>query len=246
MTLHDLKLRLRALTTPRRVERELNDELAFHIECETRKHIAHGVEAAEARRRALARFGSVALAADQCRDERGVTVFETLARDINFALRMLRRAPLVALTIVSTIALGLGVVAVAFTFFNGFFFRLDAVRNPKELFEVVRLERPGGRDEIPFTRSEYEALRLDTDAFVAVGAARMSVPTRIDGRAARGMFVSGNYFDMLGVTAARGRTLTPADNDGVAELAAMQALFTAAGYGPGRIKIDPSVVRGLE
>lgn len=38
----------------------------------------------------------------------------------------------------------------------------------------------------------------------------------------------------------------PADNDGVAELAAMQALFTAAGYGPDRIKIDPSVVRGLE
>src|SRR5262245_44530079 len=128
MKLRDLTLRLRALVAPRTVERELDDELAFHIECETRKIIAKGVDADEARRRALARFGSVPLVADQCRDERGIAFFENLARDLSFALRMLRRAPLVALTVVSTIALGLGVVAVAFTFFNAFFFRVDAVR----------------------------------------------------------------------------------------------------------------------
>jgi predicted permease len=213
VTLHDLTLRLRALVAPRTVERDLNDELAFHIECETRQHLAKGVDAAEARRRALARFGAVPLVADRCRDERGITFFDTLARDISFALRMLRRAPLVALTVVSTIALGLGVVAVAFTFFNAFFFRVDAVRNPEELFAVERPTRPGARSEVPFTQPEYETLRRETDVFVDVAAARPSIPTRIDGRAARGMFVSGNYFDMLGVTAARGRTLTQADND---------------------------------
>jgi putative ABC transport system permease protein len=214
MTPHDLKLRLRALVAPRRVERELTDELAFHIECETRKQIAEGVDAAEARRLALARFGPVPLAADQCRDERGISFFETLARDLRFALRTLRRAPLVALTVVSTIALGLGVVAVAFTFFNAFFFKVDAVRNPDELFAVERPERPGSRSEIPFTRLEYEDLRRETHVFTDVAAFRPSFPTRIDGRSAVGMFVSGNFFDMLGVAAARGRTLTPADEGG--------------------------------
>ena len=214
MTFHDFKLRLRALVAPRRVERELDDELAFHVECETRKHIAEGVDAAEARRRALARFGPVPLAADQCRDERGISFFETLARDLSFALRTLRRAPLVALTVVSTIALGLGVVAVAFTFFNAFFFQVDAVRNPDELFAVERPERPGSRSEIPFGRLEYEVLRRETNVFTDVAAFRPSFPTRIDGRAAVGMFVSGNFFEMLGVAAARGRTLTPADDDG--------------------------------
>ena len=214
MTLHDLKLRLRALVAPRTVERELDDELAFHIESETRKHIAEGVDAAEARRRALARFGPVPLAADQCRDERGISFFETLGRDLSFALRTLRRAPLVALTVVSTVALGLGVVAVAFTFFNAFFFQVDAVRNPDELFAVERPERPGSRSEIPFSRLEYEELRRETDVFTDVAAFRPSFPTRIDGRAAVGMFVSGNFFDMLGVAAVRGRTLTPADDDG--------------------------------
>jgi predicted permease len=214
MTFSDLRLRVRALFTPGTVDRDLDDELAFHIECETRKLMATGLSGADARQRALARFGPVPLAADQCRDERGISFFEPLARDVSFALRTLRRAPLVALTVVSTIALGLGVVAVAFTFFNAFFFQVDAVRNPDELFAVERPERPGSRSEIPFTRLEYEELRRETDVFTDVAAFRPSFPTRIDGRAAVGMFVSGNFFDMLGVAASRGRTLTPADDDG--------------------------------
>src|SRR3954469_20450060 len=106
MNLSDLRLRARALFTPADVERELDDELAFHVQCETRKLVASGLSEAEARRQALARFGSVPLAADRCRDERGISFVETLAGDIRFALRTFRRAPLVAITVVSTIALG--------------------------------------------------------------------------------------------------------------------------------------------
>jgi len=213
MNLRDLTLRIRALVSPRAVERELDEELAFHIERETQQLIAGGMSAADARRRARARFGPVPLAADRCRDERGIAVVETLARDVRFALRMLRRAPLVALTVVATIALGLGVITVAFTFFNAFFLRVDAVRNPDELFAVERPTRPGFRGHVPFTWTEYEAIRRGTDVFTDVAAARPSIPTRINGRAARGMFVSGNFFDMLGVAAVRGRTLTQDDNE---------------------------------
>ena len=62
MTLRDLKLRARALFRPNRVEQELNEELAFHIERETTRLIEDGVPPAEARLRAQARFGSTALA----------------------------------------------------------------------------------------------------------------------------------------------------------------------------------------
>jgi predicted permease len=213
MKLRDLKLRARALFNPATVERELDDELAFHVECETRKLIAAGLGAAEARRRARARFGPVPLAADQCRDERGISFFETLARDVTFACRTFRRTPLAALTVISTIALGLGVVTVAFTYFNMFFFRVDAVRNPDELFALERPTRPGYHGHVPFTRTEYEAIRRGTNVFTDVAAARPSIATRINGRAARGMFVSGNFFDLLGVTATRGRTLTQTDNE---------------------------------
>ena len=121
---------------PRRVERELDEELAFHIERETQKHIAAGLSPVDARTRALARFGPVPLAADQCRDARGTGFVDDLTRDILYAFRTFRRAPLAALTIVATVALGLGLVAVVFTVYNILFLRADAVRSPGELFAV--------------------------------------------------------------------------------------------------------------
>jgi putative ABC transport system permease protein len=131
MNLRDLFLRIRALVVPRRIERELDEELAFHIERETQKHIAAGLSAIDARTRALARFGPVPLAADQCRDARGTGFVDDLTRDVGYAFRTFRRAPLAALTIVATVALGLGLVAVVFTVYNMFFLRVDAVRPPR-------------------------------------------------------------------------------------------------------------------
>ena len=129
MNMRDLILRVRALVAPRRVERELDDELAFHIEHETQKLVAGGLSPAEARTRARARFGSVTVAADACRDARGLSVVDNGVRDVLYAVRTFRRAPLAAITIVLTVALGLGLVAMVFTVFNAFFFRVDAVRN---------------------------------------------------------------------------------------------------------------------
>src|SRR5688500_5806382 len=94
MNLRDLRLRVRALLAPNRVEHELGDELTFHIERETQKLIEDGMAPGEARRQARARFGSVALAADECRDERGTAFVDNTIRDILYAFRMFARAPL--------------------------------------------------------------------------------------------------------------------------------------------------------
>ena len=214
MTFQDLKLRVRALIGRRRVERELDQELAFHIERETLKQIANGLTPANARTRARARFGSRALAADQCRDARGTSFVEDALRDIFYAFRGFRRAPLAALTIVATVALGLGMVAVVFTFYNAWFLRVDAVRNPHELFEVRRPASPGAQDVWdPFTRTQYEALRRETSTFTDAFAMLRGIDTRVDGRLASVTLVTGNFFQVLGVSAALGRALTPADDE---------------------------------
>ena len=70
---------------PRRVERELDDEIAFHLERETHKNLAAGLSPSDAQTRALARFGPVPLAADQCRDARGTSLVDDLTRDILYA-----------------------------------------------------------------------------------------------------------------------------------------------------------------
>ena len=212
MNLRDLFLRVRALVAPRRVERELDEELAFHIERETRKHIAAGLSPSEARTRALVRFGPVPLAADRCRDARGTALIDDLARDVRYAFRTFRRAPLAAFTIVATVALGLGLVAAVFTFFHAFL-RADAVQNPGELFDVVRQTGPGADSSVPFTRGDYEALRRETRVFSDAAASARTTETRIDGHPVSGTLVTGNFFHVLGVQAVLGRTLTPADDE---------------------------------
>ena len=136
MTLRDLQLRARALFRPNRVEQELNEELAFHIEREASKLIDEGMAPAEARVRAQARFGSTALAADQCRDERGTAVIDNTIRDIQYALRTFVKAPLTAFTIVVTVAIGLGVVAVLFTVLNTLLFRVDNVPDVSQMYQL--------------------------------------------------------------------------------------------------------------
>ena len=160
MNLHDLLLRVRALAAPRRVARELDEELSFHLERDAQRHIANGLSPEDARARARARFGSVALAAEQCRDARGTALVDDLARDILYAFRTFRRAPLAALTIVATVALGLGLVAAVFTVYNILFLRVDAVRSPGELFAVV-WQRTGPDNEL---HGAVHARRLRRDA----------------------------------------------------------------------------------
>ena len=214
MNLRDLFLRIRALVVRRRVERELDEELSFHIARETQKHIAAGLSPADAHPLARARFGSLPLAADQCRDVRGTSVVDDLTRDVLYALRTLRRAPLAALTIVATVALGLGLVAAVFSVYNFFLLRVDAVQSPNELFAVAVGPRtgPDDRPDVVFTRRDYEAMRRETSVFTDAFAMQDAV-TRLESRLARSNLVTANFFQVLGVEAALGRSFRPGDDE---------------------------------
>jgi hypothetical protein len=82
MNLRDLTLRARALFTPGSAERDLHDELSFHIECETMKLIDQGLSPEDARARARVKFGSTTVAADECRDERGTAFIDNTIGDL--------------------------------------------------------------------------------------------------------------------------------------------------------------------
>jgi predicted permease len=137
---------------------------------------------------------------------------EAVGRDLRYALRSFRRTPLVALTIVTTVALGLGLVAVVFTLLNLMIFRADAVRNPHELFAVER-QRSANAEPERFTRAQYDALVRETDVFADTFANTPEIDVWIDGQRMEGPLVSGNFFQLLGVSAERGRTLAPSDDE---------------------------------
>jgi predicted permease len=211
MTLRDLKLRARALFRPNRVEHELNEELAFHIEREAKKLVDEGMSPNEARLRAQARFGSTALAADQCRDERGTAIIDNTIRDIQYALRTFVKAPLAAFTVVATVAIGLGVVAMVFTVLNTLLFRVDQVPDVHEMYAVER--PPTAGDAPPLTRPVFDAMRAETHVFTNAYAAVEDIDLRVDGRMMAVTLVSGSFFDVVRVNPVMGRAFTPADDD---------------------------------
>ncbi len=136
---------------------------------------------------------------------------ESALRDLRYAFRALRRAPLTAATIVITVGLGLGLVAAVYTILNAFVFRVDEVRSPHELFGVER-GVPAVEDPAIFTREDYQSLLRETDVFVDAFASTGDVSGLIEGVRREGRLVTGNFFTLLGAGAARGRAFTPADD----------------------------------
>src|SRR5262245_56027739 len=140
-----------------------------------------------------------------------------LVHDLRFALRTLLKTPAFTLVVILTLALGIGANTAIFSLTDQLLLRLLPVKDPQQL---VVLDGPGafqGRtfNNGTFSYPTYRDFRDRTSVFSGV-IARFPAPLTMmtDGRAERvsGELVTGNYFDVLGVGAQVGRTLTPADD----------------------------------
>ena len=238
MNLRDLKLRARALLRRGQVERDLKEELDFHIEREARKLIDEGMDPARARQLAQNRFGSAPLTADQCRDERGTALVDSTIGDVVYALRTFRRAPLAASTIVVTISIGLGVVAVLFTFLNTFLWRVDDVPNVTEIYAVERPPSPKGDGPL-LTLAQFDALRQETHVFTDVYASVPEIDLRVAGQTMSATLVTSNFFQVVARNPAMGRVLTERDDAGSAGNAVI--VLSDTGWAR-RFDRDPNVI----
>src|SRR5262245_44948549 len=137
---------------------------------------------------------------------------ESLWGDIRFALRIFKRSPAVALTVIATLAVALGLNATAYSFFNAYVVKPAAVHDPGTLYQASWENRGGSFHRFSWT----EAAGFGRDMAGVFPEPYVSMPqllTRIKGRPAIGELVTGNYFSLLGVPAFRGRMLRPSDSD---------------------------------
>ena len=130
-------------------EREMQDEMRTHLELYQAELRRQGVPDAEARRRALAEFGSVEARKDECREAVGLRLFDELRGDVGYAFRLLRRSP--AFTLVALLSLGLGIGAntAIFSLIDTVLVKTLPVEDPQRLvlrrqlrWEVGRWQRP--------------------------------------------------------------------------------------------------------
>jgi predicted permease len=200
--------RLRSVLLRGRVERELEDELRFHVDMEMAELTRSGVPLAEARRQALRAFGGVDRYAEESRDARGVAWLDELRRDARIGLRQLWRNPQFSAAAILTLGIGVGATTAIFTAVDTVLLRSSPFATGDRLVVIWETDRASGTLHEPASWPDIVDMRERATSFVSI-AALMGVDGTLtgDGPAERVsvLAVTANVFEVLGVSPLAGR-----------------------------------------
>jgi predicted permease len=198
--------------------RDVDEELAFHLEMRIRELIAAGESPERARELALRRFGDYDSSRSECleineRRRRRMTRTELLAelrQDIGYALRMLRRTPGFTVVALLTLALGIGANSAIFSVVHGVLLQDLPYRSAERLYQP-RMLYPDGTAYTSLSAPDFMSVRSGTRVFEQVDAYSTGVLTLLgagEPLEVRGARVSDGLFDLLGLPLALGRAFT--------------------------------------
>ncbi len=206
--LRQVMLRLRTLFLKDRVERELEEELEFHLENLIEMEMARGRSREEARFAALRAMDGMERHKEECRDLRRVPIIESIFRDVHYAFRTLKKSPVFGAAVVLTLALGIGANTAVFSLVDALLLQRLPVLHPEQLFSFVRATAQEQGES--FTYPEFVVLGQDRQHLGEVfGYAYRTVRVGSGPRSenAFAQLVSDHYFTGLAKHAARGRDL---------------------------------------
>lgn len=200
----------RALLWRTRLDAEIDEELAFHVERETVLLIKRGLSPADARREALLRFGGVQRYREECREVRHVSWLDDLAADARFALRLVRFHPGFSANVIIIAALGVAACSTTFSLVSGILLSPLPFSTPERV-ATIELRSQEGSSTAAFPTEAYLRIAAGSPVIDAIAAYRPSnvaavwngEPERISGE-----LVTPSFFRVYGIAPIVGRAFT--------------------------------------
>jgi predicted permease len=224
MPVRGFLLRLRSQFRQSALDRQLEEELRFHLDMEAEANRKRGMSSVNASSSAERTFGSTQQIKEVYRERRGLPMIEAALRDLQYAFRTIRKSLSLTVIVVISLALGIGANTAIFTLIDAVMLRSLPVRSPGELVSVGDASRPtallhGGPMPNVLSYPLYQRLRDENHVFAGLLASGQAgrLDVRVGSGAteeAHGRLVSGNYFQVLGVSPIVGRTFSLEEDRG--------------------------------
>jgi putative ABC transport system permease protein len=212
-----LLTRLGALFRRRQLESDLDEELQFHVEMKTRENVAAGMSPEAARAAALRQFGNVVRTKEKTRTAWTLPRLESIFQDLRYGLRQLRRNPGFTVAAVLTLALGIGSVTAIFGVMDALLLRPLPYPEGNQLVTLWQRNLQAGVPQGHVSAANfYDWQKQSHGSFVALTAfapwplnlSGAASPERLDG-----VLVTPDFFSVLGVKPAQGRTFVAGEDD---------------------------------
>jgi putative ABC transport system permease protein len=211
---------IRSMFRKERVEREMDEELRAYLEAATQEKMRTGMSREEALRASRIEMGGVENVKEKVRAVSWETFVEGLWQDLRFGARLLASSPTFTAAAVLSLALGIGANTAIFQLLDAIRLRALPVKNPQEMAAVRIAERNGATGAFvtrypQLTYPMWEQIRAQQQAFSGVfawGPTSFNISPGGEVHTIQAMWVSGEFFGVLGVEPERGRLLSPGDD----------------------------------
>src|SRR5262245_4924275 len=224
-----------------RKDQELTEEIDAYLEMLVEQKIKEGLDQAEARRAALIELGGREQVKEKVREVSAGHLLESLWQDLRYALRMMRRNPGYSAVAALTLAIVIGANTAIFSLIDAVLLKMLPVKNPEQLVLLKHADNRGTFNQ--FHYGAYKQFRDQNQAFsglLAYYPLRLTVSVDDSAEpAVAGQLVSGNYYSVLGVNAALGRTILQDDDRAPGE---SPVCVISHNYWQRRFAGDPAIV----
>ncbi len=242
--------RLTGLFRRKRLEHDLDEDVRTHIEMLAEENRRKGMTPEEARRAAMRQFGGVEQVKEECRDTWGVRFLREVTQDVRYGLRLLGQSPGFAAFAILTLALGIGANTAIFQLIDAVRLRTLPVRDPASLAIVHLNMNHWGSGSFSGSYSEFtfplwqqvEKRQQGFSSIAAWGGTQLNLANGGEVDQAQAIWVSGEFFEVLGIRPLLGRLISPSDDPEIAGAGCAGAVDLSYSFWQRRYGGDASVI----